>query len=212
MNKRLHEMPTLGSDAYAPTMPVVLTNLLRLVSILFAAALVWLGMRDWTTLPVWVLILICLLAPVFFFSAFNSRGWALYAKTPFFLADHLGMYFKHRDAMTKHLGKDAEIKNLQRKTWLFVPWENISNIRVAKVVSYDGTSEGAAMDVKATAEEVTDFFIDDLEDRQPINSDRVAVAFYTNMPPRPRKIVSILQEMMARYKKSALSAKYERAR
>lgn len=212
MNKLLHEMPTLGSDAYAPTMPVGFTNFLRLVSILFATALVWLAMRDWATLPVWVLILICILAPVFFFSALNSRGWALYSTTPFFLADHLGMYFKHTDALTKHLGKDAEIKNLQRKTWLFVPWENISNIRVAKVISHDGTSEGAALDVKATAEEIAQYFIDDLKDKEPMQDGQYAVAFYTNFPPRPRNVVSILQEMMRRYKKSALSEKYERAR
>ena len=210
MNKRLHEMPTLGSDAYAPTMPVWFTNLLRLVSILFATALVWLAMRGWATLPVWVLILICILAPVFFFSALNSRGWALYSTTPFFLADHLGMYFKHRDALTKHLGKDAEIKNQQRKAWLFVPWENISNIRLAKVISHEGTSEGAAMDVKATAEEVAQFFIDDLKDKQSRQEDMFAVAFYTNFPPRPRHVVSILQEMMQLYKKSALSEKYKR--
>lgn len=203
-------MPTLGTYTYAPTMPVWFTNLLRLVSILFATALVWLGMRDSATLPNWTLVLICILAPVFFFSALSSRGWALYSTTPFFIADHLGMYFKHTDASTKHLGKDAEIKNLQRKTWLFVPWENISSIRVAKVISYDGTSEGAALDVKATAEEIAQYFIDDLKDKQPMQNDLFAVAFYTNFPPRPRHVVSILQEMMRRYKKTALSERYKR--
>jgi len=212
MNKRLPEMPDLGSEAYAPQMPVWFTHLLRLISILFAIALGWFGLHEWGSLPVWVQILVCILSPVFLFSAFSSRGWAVYSTTPFFLADHLGMYFKHKDALTTHLGKNADVKNLQRKSWLFVPWENISNIRVAQLMTSDGTAEGAAFDVKANAEEVAEFFIDDLIEKQTMQPGMVAVGFYKNIPPAPQKVASVLQEMAARYKKSALSAKYERTR
>lgn len=76
MNKLLTEMPNLRSEAYAPAMPEWFSNLLRLISIMFAIGVVWLGFSDWAKMPLFAQIIICILPPVFFFSAFSSRGWA----------------------------------------------------------------------------------------------------------------------------------------
>lgn len=212
MNKLLTEMPNLGSEAYAPTMPEWFSNLLRLISIMFAIGVVWLGFSDWAKMPLFAQIIICILPPVFFFSAFSSRGWAQYSVMPFFLADRLGMYFKHKNALITHLGKDAQLENSQRKHWLFIPWENISNIRVSKVTTHDGSFNGAVLDVKATKEELDQFFGGCRVDEKLLQDDSVTVAFYMNVPPTPRKVVTVLQDMMSRYKKSFSSARYERAR
>ncbi len=212
MNKRLPEMPNLGSEVYAPMMPTWFTHLLRLLSVLFAVALAWFSIHDWAKMPLWVQLLVCILVPAFFFSALHSKGWSQYSSTPFFLADHLGMYFKHKHALTTHLGKNAEIENNRRKSWLFVSWENISNIRVSKVTTHDGSFNGAVLDVKATDEDIEEFFAGRQVDKHLQQDGSVSVAFYMNVPPTPRKVAVIVNEMMSRYKKSALSTKYERAR
>ena len=212
MNKQLPEIPNLGSEAYAPMMPEWFTHLLRLVSILFAVGVAWLGFREWAKAPLFAQIIICILPPAFLFSAFSSKGWALYSSTPFFLANHLGMYFKHKNALTTHLGEDAQLENSQRKHWLFVPWENISNIRVSKVATHDGSFNGAVLDIKATNEEIDSFFAGSRIGKKLLPDGSVSVAFYMNVPPTPRSVVVILQDMMNRYQKSPLSAKYERAR
>jgi hypothetical protein len=212
MNKLLPEMPNLGSEAYAPKMPEWFTNLLRLISVLFAVGVAWLGFREWAKMPLFAQIIVCILPPAFFFSAFSSRGWALYSSTPFFLANRLGMYFKHKNALITHLGKGAEAENSRRKSWLFVPWENIANIRVSKVTTHDGSFNGAVLDVKATKEELDQFFGRRRVDEKLLQDDSVTVAFYMNVPPMPRKVVTVLQDMMSRYKKSFSSARYERAR
>ncbi|MDO9365487.1 MAG: hypothetical protein Q7T58_03960 [Methylotenera sp.] len=212
MNKRLPEMPNLGSEAYAPMMPEWFANSLRLFSVLFAIALAWFSIHDWAKMPLWAQWLVCILVPAFLFSALHSKGWSQYSSIPCFLADHLGMYFKHKNALTTHLGKNAEIENNQRKNWLFVPWENISNIRISKVSTHDGSFNGAVLDVKATEEELVAFFSGKQIDKHVRPDGSVSVAFYMNVPPMPRKVVAIVNEMMSRYKKSALSTKYERAR
>lgn len=38
-----------------------------------------------------------------------------------------------------------------------VPWKNISNIRVSKVTTHDGSFNGAVLDVKVTEEELEEF-------------------------------------------------------
>lgn len=213
MNKLLSEMPNLGSEAYAPVMPKWFTNLLRLVSLSFAIATVWGSVRSWVTLPWWVQILVCILVPVFFFAAIHSNGWAYYSSSPFLLADRFGMYFKHKNALTTHIGKGAQTENSRRKCWLFVPWENISNIRVSKVKTHEGSFNGAMLDVKATADELDSFFGVRQADKDKITlpDGSVSVGFYMNVPPTPRKVVTVLQEMISRHKKSPLRAKYERA-
>lgn len=127
---------------------------------------------------------------------------------PFFLADRLGMSFKHKNVLITHLGKDAQLENSQRKHWLFIPWENISNIRVSKVTTHDGSFNGAVLDVIATKEELDQFFGGRRVDEKLLQDDSVTVAFYMNVPPTPRKVVAVLQDMMSRYKKSFSSARY----
>jgi hypothetical protein len=211
MNKILPEMPTLTGEVYAPVMPMWLANSLRLFSLLFSLGAAWLGFHDWSNMPTFAKVIICILSPVFFFSALSSKkGWALYAKNPFFLADRSGMYFRHNQAFTTFIGNNNQDKKHQSQQCLFVPWNNIANIRVSKVSADDGYIDGAVFDVNARAEEVKAFFDVDLKDKNPIQAGMQAVCFYHNMPPTPRKVVAHLQEMLNKYKKSPLREKYER--
>jgi hypothetical protein len=214
MNKILPEMPALTSDVYAPVMPMWLANTLRLLSVTLAVYMAYLGYNEWSNMPTFAKVIICILSSAFFFFSLSSeKGWALYAKNPFFLADRSGMYFRHNQAFTTFIGNNNQDKKHKSQQWLFVPWSNIANIRVARVGSTtDGYSDAAAFDVIATAEEIRAFFDDDLKDKKPIQSGMQAVCFYQNMPPSPRKVVAQLQTMLNQYQKSPISEKYERAR
>lgn len=212
MNQRLPEMPHLGSEVYAPTMPVWLTNLLRLFSLVFALFVAWLGFHDWSKMPLWVLVIVCIIPPLFLMAAFSAKGWAQYSSRPFFLADYHGMYFKHKEALITHVGKDAPIINEHRKNWLFVPWKNISNIRVSKIFTHHGSTSAAMFDVKATEDELADFLGRPIVADQLLQEGRVAVAFYMNILPAPSTVVDTLQAMLSRFKQSPLRKKYAHAR
>lgn len=210
MNKILPEMPTLTGEVYAPTMPMWLAHGLRLFSLLFSLAVAWFGFHDWSNMPAFAKVIVCILAPAFFyFSLSSEKGWALYAKNPFFLADQSGMYFRHNQAFTTFMGNNNQNKKRNSQQCLFVPWSNIANIRVGKVSGSDGDVDGAIFDVNASAKEIEAFFDASVKDKKPIQTDMQAVCFYQNMPPTPCKVVAHLQSMMHQYKKSPLREKYD---
>lgn len=203
MNKILPEMPILTGEVYTPVMSIWLVNGLRLFSILFSLGAAWLSYHDWANMPTFAKLIVCILAPVFFFSSLSSKkGWALYAKNPFFLADQTGMYFRHNQAFITYIGNKNQDTKHQSQQCLFVPWSNIANIRVGKVSSEDGYTDGAIFDVNASAEEIKAFFDIDLKDKKPIQADIQAVCFYQNSLPSPRKVVEQLQNMLMQYQKS----------
>lgn len=199
-------MPNLGSEAYAPMMPKWATNMLRLLSLGFAVGSAWLAMQEWHRMPLFAQVIMAILPPAMLYAAAHPKGWATLSTVPFFLADRNGLYFKHKMADVTHLGKDAESKNALRAGWLFVPWEHISNIRIEKVRGNEGTVSGGVLDVQASEDELKDFF----GHWQYQKSGEASVAFYVNIPPSPRTVVAQVQEMMGRYKKSALSVQYSR--
>lgn len=210
MIRLLPEMPALLGDVYAPVMPRWLTNLLRLLFIGFAVITAWFSAHDWADMPVLFKVLVCILIPVFLFGALHPRGWAQLSVVPFFMADHLGMYFPHNYGLVDAIGKNAEDLNRQFKQWLFVPWENISNVRAEYLdIGQDGKTLCAVFDIQAFSPEFESYFVSKRWVDKQTGSD--AVAFYCNMPPSPRKVIQVLQEMMDEYKKSRLRAKYVRA-
>lgn len=211
MIKLLPEMPTLTGDVYAPVMPRWLTNLLRLLFIAFAVVTMRFSIHDWAEMPVFFRVLSCILIPGFLFFALHPRGWAQLSVKPFFMADQLGMYFPHNYNLVNAIGKNAEDLDRQFRQWLFVPWENISNVRTESLdIGNDGKTLCAVFDIKAFSPEFESYFVSKHWDDKQTGND--AIAFYCNMSPSPRKVILVLQEIMARHKKSLLSAKYERAR
>ena len=211
MNKILSEMPILTDGTYAPIMPLWLVNGLRIFSVLFSLYVAWLGYLDWSKMPIFAKVTICLLAPAFlYFSLSSKKGWATYVSNPFFLADHKGVYLRHQNAFTTFLGSSNQDKKRQSQQCLFVPWCNIANIRIGSVSSSDGYSTAAVFDVKASAEEIANFFDDGLKDKMPTQENMKAVCFYHNSVPSPSKVVAHLQEMLNQYKQFPLKEKYER--
>lgn len=204
MNKILPEMPRLTGDVYAPVMPMWFVNGLRLFSLLFSSCVAWLSYRSWLEMPIFAKVIVSILIPLFFLSAFSAKKWwATYAVSPFFLADHLGMYFQRNASLLTYIGNKNQHQKNQLKQWLFVPWNHIFHVRVAKVSTSDGYADGAVFDVNASDEEATAFFDYDIKDRIPIQAGMKAVCFYMNFPPAPRKVVARVQEMKNKYNRSS---------
>jgi hypothetical protein len=204
MNIILPEMPNLTGDVYAPVMPMWFVNGLRVFSILFSSGVAWLSYKNWLEMPTFAKVIVSIFVPVFFLSAFSAKKWwATYSVTPFFLADHLGMYFQRNAALLTYIGNQNQYQKNQLKQWLFVPWKHIFHVRVAKVSTSDGYADGAVFDVKASSEEVSAFFDDDIKDRMPIQVGMKAVCFYINFPPAPRKVVARVQEMQNKYNRTS---------
>ncbi len=191
MNRVLSVLPVPGGDSYTALAPKWFTHLLRLVSLAFGLAVLWFSVHDWSSMPLWVQALACVLVPAFFLMAFHPRGWAQFSSTPFFHADDLGMYFP--STRPQVLGSTAPPR------WLFVPWENISNLRVDKAVTSEGKSTCAAFDVVATPDEVSEFLYDALATKHFGGTGSTAVAFYLHWPPHPRKVVASLLELTRRH-------------
>lgn len=178
----VESVPPPEGEHYTAVAPVWFTTLLRAFSGAFAIATAWLSVGEWTTTPAWVRVLVCILVPAFLWMAVHPRGWARFSRLPFFHADARGMWFP--SARNGHPG--------QPPRWLFVPWTDISAIRVDKVNGPDGPTPCAAFDVIATPDEVSEFFVDELVSKRPAGGRSLAVAFYVNVPPHPRKVVERL--------------------
>lgn len=176
-------VPPLQGDPLRARAPTWLTVLLRGVSGLFAITTAWLVVGTWSTTPTWVRALAALLVPAFLWMALHPRGWARLSRVPFFCADARGLWLPSR-----HLGPDSEPSR-----WLFLPWSEVSEVRVAKVGTGDGTSGCAAFDAMLSPEEVREFFVGTI----PTAADPrcASVAFYVNAAPTPRTIVERLTKI-----------------
>jgi hypothetical protein len=88
--------------------------------------------------------------------------------------------------------------------WLYVPWENISDIREDKAHYDEYVMRCAAFDVVATSDEVDEFFFNLIGRRRArrFSGNRVPVGFYIcNIlgVPRARKVVEIIVWMANRH-------------
>ena len=203
MNKILPEMPHLTGDVYAPVMPMWFANGLRLFALLFSLGMAWVGYQNWSDMPTFAKVIVGVLAPVLFFSALSSKNcWATFAVNPFFLANHLGMYFRQYDSLLYYIGNKNEHQKNIIKQWLLVPWKNIHHVSVAKVSTSDGYTDGAVFDVNAIDEEVSAFFDADIKDKKPMQAGMKAVSFYLNFPPAAKKVVERVQAMQLQYNRS----------
>ena len=207
MNKILPEMPILSGDVYAPVVPRWTTILLQCTFIGFAIALLkitaFFSNQTWLELPLFFKGLMLVLVPVFIFGGLHPKGWKNLSTNPFFMACSEGIYFPFV------VGGRSYRKGVNLKSWLLVPWKNISNIRTEKHdIGGDGKSLCAVFDIKAADEELRDFFIS----HKWIDkiTGHTSIVFYGNSPPSPSKVVDHLQVMLNQYKKSPLREKYER--
>lgn len=139
-------MPNLTGDVYAPVMPMWFVNGLRLFTLFFSLGLAWLSYHDWSNMPIFARVIVAVLAPVFFLSALSAKKWwATFAVNPFFLADHLGMYFRRNDSFMHYIVNKNKHQKNGLKQWLFEPWQHINHVRVAKVNTSDGYTDGAVL-------------------------------------------------------------------
>ncbi|MEE2733251.1 MAG: hypothetical protein VYA55_20700 [Pseudomonadota bacterium] len=187
MNKVVASLPPVTPGCYAALAPKWFTYLARLITLLFCSVILVASIRSWDEMPLLAQILVVTLTTVFLIVAIHPRGWARLSMVPFVFADAQGMYVPSSNARV--LGRKYEPR------WLFVPWENVFNLRVATLVDSEGRQDCGAMDVRATDAEVQEFFYVGLEGEQSPEPDCVPVAFYCNIPPRAKTVVGYLKQV-----------------
>lgn len=140
--------------------------------------------QQWRDMPPGFRLLSGALIAAFWFFSLYSRIWRNNIK---FIADRRGMFFPSNDYLVKTAGKKA------LHTWLFVPWSNVSNIRVATQKEYDGLSKCVAFNLYITPAERSDYFehVGSPADTKQRALNVVPVS-YSDYPPHPKKTVAAL--------------------
>jgi hypothetical protein len=171
MNQVHHELPTLEGEYFVYRLPHWLMHLLRAFSGIAGITTALIAIRHWGNMPVQFQALTCLLVPAFFYFAATRQNGSRHVRL---LADEQGMFFPGEDK------------------WLFVPWTNISKIRVVKIM--DGNaSTGVAFNLQLSPQEEFEFFRNHLKPADQLNSRGLLLAVgYVNWPPSPKKLAEIL--------------------
>ena len=171
MNQVHHELPTLEGEYFVYRLPHWLIHLLRAFSGIAGITTALIAIRHWGNMPVQFQALTCLLVPAFFYFATTRQTGSRHVRL---LADEQGMFFPGEDK------------------WLFVPWTNISKIRVVKIM--DGNaSTGVAFNLQLSPQEEFEFFQNHLKPADQLNSRGLLLAVgYVNWPPSPKKLADIL--------------------
>lgn len=184
MNQTHSELPTLSEDHYIHCLPKWLEITLRVLFGVFALAMLVMSYQQWRDMPAGFRWLAGIMIAAFWFFSLYSRIWRNNIK---FIADRRGMFFPSNDYLVKTVGDQA------MPTWLFVPWNNISNIRVAMQKDYDGHSKCVAFNLYITPKERSDYFEHvgapaDVKQR----ALNVVPVSYSDYPPHPKKTVAAL--------------------
>ena len=91
-----------------------------------------------------------------------------------FVADEQGIFFPGQDR------------------WLFVPWPNISNIRVVEIMDGE-SSTGIAFNLRLSPQEKTEFFRQPLRPADHLHAGSAQLAVgYASYPPSPKALATIL--------------------
>jgi len=169
MNRILDELPAIGVGDYSNNPPMWFRYFFKCLFAMTGIGLAMATILNWHEMQTGFRFLIFVLVPLLLFFAFHPRLGL--TDPPSVLANSLGMYFNPSGSL--HFG------GIPRKVWLFVPWKNISNIRVSRIVKGE-FSEGMAMDVKASSDEVAEFFghYGIPADSKQFNDGRISVVFY----------------------------------
>lgn len=188
-NATFPEMPRLRGAHYVHRTPQWLVVLFRLAFGIGSVVLAALALRDWSAMPLGFRGLVCVLIPAFMWFAFQSP------RALKFLADERGVFFPCNELLAATVGRESSNR------WLLVPWNNISNIRVATEVDHEGSSVTCvAFDVKVSPDEHAEFFqhVGYPSDRIRNEGNCLPVA-YSDFPPAPKSTVALLQGMHRRY-------------
>jgi len=170
------ELPTPEGDYYTIMTPRWFAFMARVATASFGIAVIWFVVPVWREVPPWALFIACIVIIALLVIAINSKGWNRFLQTPLLHADQLGIYLPSHKPRT--IGEKVSPR------WLFVPWENLSNIRVDKayIPTCDerGVVSCAAIEVVATSDEVDEYFFDLTERRstRSIVKKIVPVGFY----------------------------------
>lgn len=185
MHRTLPERPEDTPDTYIAETPAWLVWIFRSVLMAAGCATAVLLAQHWRAMP-WPACLIAVsLSPALVAWALWSRPWRYMVR---FIANGNGMYFPAYPGLL--LSREAP----PPVTWLEVPWQHISNIRLAREVDESGRS--VALDIEASADEATRFFgaVGIPQDRRERHPAKVFAA-YGGWPPSPAKTLAQLQRL-----------------
>jgi len=191
VNQTHAELPALSDEHYIHCLPKWLEISLRTLFGVFAMVLLVISSLQWRDMPPGFRWLCVALIAAFIFFSLYSRIWRNNIK---FIADQHGLFFPCNDYLVHTVGKNS------MHSWLFVPWSNVSNIRVATQKDYDGQSKCVAFNLYISPKERSDYFIhvgipSDIKQR----ALNVVPVSYGDYPPNPKKTAAKL----IRLKKSA---------
>jgi hypothetical protein len=142
-NKLIVDMPTLDGEFFSPAISQETRNISLLFLFLWTLFLGWLGLTYGSTIfwpYVGVVFVLCVLIPIVI--------TCFAATKPNYLLSQAGAYFKAKTAQSPS----------KTNYWLFVPWENLTNIRYKVMEQTAGNEAWVVFDLRASLEEVKLFF------------------------------------------------------
>ncbi len=185
-NRVLTSLPTFNGEHYVHRTPLWLIRTMRSLFALGGAFLLWQVLRG--NDPLLVRGFMVLLAAGFWLFAFARQIWE---KVVRFVADRQGIYFPSNDLVVSVLGRP------QVHQWLFVPWCNIRNLRLAYSIDNDGDRGlSIVFDVQLADTQEVDFFRHVAHpEGQVYASDGARSLAYRDNPPAPKDTLARLQAL-----------------
>jgi hypothetical protein len=161
----------------------------RLLILAMGLALAVLSARSWGEMPFAARAMVVVLAPAMTLVALWNRPWRKLVK---FVAYDLGIAFPSNEQLVLSSHTQPNLR------WLLVPWENISNIRLAREVG--DASRCVAFDVRVSAEERESFFrhVDKPRDGRTARDAFLSVA-YADSPPSLARTHAALLSLKAKH-------------
>lgn len=189
-NRELSVLPALGSEAYEHRPPVWLVQTVRGLLALGGLVLLWQMVGD--DAPLLLRVFLGGLAAAFWFFVFTRQIWG---KVVRFVADRQGIYFPSNDLYAGVVGRRVQVHH-----WLFVPWCNISNLRLDQVRDSDGQPRPCvAFEVQLAGSQEANFFYYVAEpDGQRYDIHGARSLAYGDNPPAPKDTLIRLQRLSGR--------------
>jgi hypothetical protein len=203
VNQIFPKMPSPVGEHYVHHTPVWLNALVRLAFGVGAIVLtVWFYL-DWSTTTLGFRALACVLVPAFAFSALHKETWG----TADFIATDNGIFFPCNELRVIILGRE------RKNSWLWVPWANIDNVRLAKYDDHDNDRRTCvAFDLNVSQEERASFF---RGVSNPIGSasipKKILSVAYGGALPSPKKAFARLKELELRHGASSHGTRRDEA-
>ena len=172
---RIHsEMPTHVGAHFVYRPPRWYLNLVRTLAAAAGITAALAAIHSWDAMPLPFRSLACVLVPVFFYFATTRK---IADPKIQFLADERGMFFPASGR------------------WLFIPWANVSDIRVAKMMNGED-STGVAFNLALSPHEQREFFPNYLMPHDHLKSRGGPLAVgYVSYPPLPKALKAILSDL-----------------